>query len=95
MLDDIDGAREHGELTDGPFAAIADKLVATLGRFGAERFGELGIEFDPMQHEALMHIAADLPEGTVGTTVVQVLQPGYRVGERVIRPARVAVADPA
>lgn len=95
VLDDIDGAREHGELTDGPFAAIADKLVATLGRFGAERFGELGIEFDPMQHEALMHIAADLPEGTVGTTVVQVLQPGYRVGERVIRPARVAVADPA
>ncbi len=94
VLDDIHGAREHGDLT-GPFAAIAEKLETTLGRFGAERFGEVGIEFDPMQHEALMHIAAEVPEGAVATTVVQVLQPGYRVGDRIIRPARVAVADPA
>lgn len=94
VLDDIHLARQHGDLTDGPFAAIADKLEATLGKYGVQRFGEAGEAFDPNQHEALMHTEAELPEGTDTTTVVQVLQPGYRMGERVVRPARVAVADP-
>ncbi len=94
VLDDIYLAREHGELSEGPFAAIADKLEATLGRFGVERFGVQGEAFDPVHHEALMHIEADLPPGTERTTIVQVMQPGYRVGERVVRAARVAVADP-
>ena len=65
-----------------------------LGRFGLARFGESGQAFDPAVHEALMHTQAELPEGTEGPTVVQVLQPGYRAGERVLRAARVAVADP-
>jgi len=95
VLDDIHMARQAGDLAGGPFAAIADKLETTLGRFGVERLGEVGQEFDPNVHEALMHVEAELPEGTTGTTVVQVLQPGYRVGDRLVRAARVSVADPA
>jgi molecular chaperone GrpE len=94
VLDDIHLAREHGDLESGPFAAIADKLEATLGRFGLNRFGQPGEAFDPTVHEALMHTEAELAEGTTATTVVQVLQPGYKAGERVLRAARVAVADP-
>ncbi len=95
VLDDVHLARQHGDLSDGPFAAIADKLEAILGRFDLERFGEPGEAFDPSVHEALMRTEAELAEGTEVTTVVQVLQPGYRVGERIVRAARVAVADPA
>ncbi|MFW5471340.1 nucleotide exchange factor GrpE [Knoellia sp. CPCC 206435] len=99
VLDDIQLARQHGDLTDGPFAAIADKLEASLGKFGLVRFGAVGEVFDPMHHEALMHAAWDasnpeLPTDATSTTVVQVLQPGYRTGDQVLRPARVAVADP-
>jgi molecular chaperone GrpE len=94
VLDDVHLARQHGDLESGPFAAIAEKLEATLGRLGLTRYGEPGEAFDPMVHEALMHTQADLAEGTTDPTVVQVLQPGYRLGERVLRAARVAVADP-
>jgi len=94
VMDDVHLARQHGDLTDGPFAAVAEKLEGTLGRAGLERFGEVGESFDPAVHEALMHVQAELAPGTETTTVVQVLQPGYRVGERVLRAARVAVADP-
>jgi molecular chaperone GrpE len=97
VLDDIHAAREHGDLEGGPFAAIADKLEGVLGKFGLERYGSAGEEFDPMLHEALMHTAwpADGSVTSTGsTTVIQVLQPGYRAGEQVLRPARVAVADP-
>ena len=98
VLDDVHAAREHGDLV-GPFAAIADKLEAILGKYGLERFGAKGEEFDPMRHEALMHAPwptgdSDLPTGATATTVVLVLQPGYRAGEQVLRPARVSVADP-
>lgn len=96
VLDDIHSAREHGDLAEGPFAAIADKLQATLGRYGVEQFGVAGEAFDPALHEALMHLPeADLPEEASETTIVQVMQPGFKVGERVVRAARVAVADPA
>jgi molecular chaperone GrpE len=98
VLDDIQAARDHGDLVEGPFAAIADKLEATLGKYGLTRFGAKGEPFDPMQHEALMHAPwpadDDLPTDATSTTVVTVLQPGYRAGEQVLRPARVAVADP-
>lgn len=97
VLDDIHAAREHGDLTDGPFAAIADKLESTLGKFGLQRYGAAGEQFDPNLHEALMHTAWPQDgsvEPTDSTTVVQVLQPGYRAGEQVLRAARVAVADP-
>jgi molecular chaperone GrpE len=97
VLDDIHAAREHGDLVDGPFAAIADKLESTLVKFGLERYGAIGEQFDPSLHEALMHTAWPQDgsvEPTGSTTVIQVLQPGYRAGERVLRAARVAVADP-
>ncbi|WP_367652451.1 nucleotide exchange factor GrpE [Intrasporangium sp.] len=95
VLDDIYFARQAGDLESGPFAAIADKLEETLGRLGIERVGTVGDEFDPNVHEALMHVEAAVPEGATGTTVVQIFQPGYRNGERLVRPARVSVADPA
>ena len=94
VLDDIHAARQHGDLEGGPFASIADKLEATLSRFGLIRYGEPGELFDPTVHEALLHTDAELAEGTPDTTVVQVLQPGYRTGDKVLRAARVAVADP-
>ena len=98
VLDDVHLARQHGDLESGPFAAIADKLESVLGRFGLSRFGAPGETFDPTVHEALMHTEAELAEGTTETTVVQVLQPGYRqstgAGDKVLRAARVAVADP-
>jgi len=94
VLDDIHLARQHGDLEGGPFAAIAEKLDGALTKIGVERFGQPGDAFDPAFHEALMHVEAELAEGTAGTTVVQVLQPGYRMGQRLIRAARVAVADP-
>ena len=90
VLDDVDRARQHGELT-GPFAAIADKLDASLARFGIERYGTVGEEFDPTVHEALMHQAD--PETTTAT-VNLVIEPGYRIGERVVRAARVSVVGP-
>jgi len=94
VLDDIHLARQHGDLESGPFASIAEKLEAILARYGVERYGEPGTAFDPEVHDALMHVEEELAEGTDTTTVVGVLQPGYRIGERVIRPARVSVADP-
>ena len=90
VLDDIELARQHGDLT-GPFASIAEKLEGTLQRFGVERYGAAGEPFDPEVHEALMHAhSADVTE----PTVQQVLQPGYRTPDRILRAARVAVVDP-
>lgn len=90
VLDDIDAARSHDELT-GPFAAVADKFETSLGRFGWERYGAAGEAFDPTVHEALMHAHSD---DVTEPTVVQVLQAGHRVGDRIVRAARVAVAEP-
>jgi molecular chaperone GrpE len=90
VLDDIELARQHGDLT-GPFASIAEKLQGTLARFGVEQYGLAGEAFDPAVHEALMHShSADVTE----STVQQVLQHGYRTPDRILRAARVAVVDP-
>ncbi|MGO1835108.1 MAG: nucleotide exchange factor GrpE [Actinomycetaceae bacterium] len=88
VLDDLALARQHGDLT-GPFLSIADRLEQALTQqFGFERYGEVGEEFDPAIHEALMSSpGADLTVDTID----QVLQPGYRLGEKVLRPARVSV----
>jgi len=91
VLDAIDQAREHGELSGG-FKSVADSLQAALGRLGLVTYGEKGDPFDPKIHEALTHsYSADVAEDTC----VEILQPGYKVGERILRPARVAVAEPA
>ena len=90
VLDDIGRAREHGELTGG-FKSVAESLEGIVVKLGLTSFGESGDPFDPTLHEALMHsYSADVTE----PTAVQILQPGYKVGERIIRPARVAVAEP-
>lgn len=92
VLDEIELARQHGDLT-GTFATTAGKLESILGdKFGLVRFGEKGEAFDPMLHEALMAVeSAEVTEPTIEL----VLQPGYRLGERVVRAARVQVANPA
>jgi molecular chaperone GrpE len=90
VLDDIGRARDHGDLNGG-FRSVGEALEATTTKLGLVRFGEPGDVFDPTVHEALMHEYSD--EVTV-PTCTQVLTPGYRFGSRVLRPARVAVAEP-
>jgi molecular chaperone GrpE len=90
VLDDIGRAREHGELTGG-FKSVGESLETTATKLGLQSFGDVGEPFDPRVHEALMHSYS--PEVTE-PTAVQILQPGYKVGDRIIRPARVAVAEP-
>lgn len=90
VIDDIDRAREHGDLT-GAFAAVAEKLQATLAKVGLTAFGEKGDAFDPNRHEAVMHSeSSDVTE----PTCVRVFRPGYLLGERLVRAAMVEVADP-
>jgi molecular chaperone GrpE len=90
VLDDIDRAREHGDLV-GPFAAVAEALTAVTGKLGLVGFGEMGDPFDPTRHEAVAHqTSADVAE----PTCVEVMRRGYTLGERLLRPALVAVADP-
>ena len=89
-LDDIDRAADHNELTGG-FKAVADKLAAITNRFGLEKYGTEGEEFDPQIHEALLH---DTSADVKASTASKILQPGYKYKERILRPARVAVTDP-
>jgi len=88
VLDDIDRARQHGEL-EGAFRSVGEALESTVSRLGLESFGAAGEPFDPTVHEALTHEASD---EVSEPTVVAVYQPGYRYADRVLRPARVAVA---
>ncbi len=90
VLDDVRSAREHGELTGG-FKAVADEIERVTTKYGLQTYGEAGDPFDPHIHEALLHAHA---EGIDGPTCVEILQPGYRIGDHVLRPARVAVAEP-
>ena len=91
VLDDIGRAREHGELTGG-FKSVAESLEAAVAKLGLTSYGEDGDPFDPNLHEALMHsYSPDVTE----PTCVRVLQPGYKIGDRTLRAARVAVAEPS
>ena len=91
LLDDVDRAEQHGELIGG-FKAVADQLAAITTRIGLEKYGTEGDAFDPQIHEALMHETSS--EVTVATAT-KILQPGYKYKERILRPARVSVTDPA
>jgi molecular chaperone GrpE len=91
ILDAIGQAREHGELSGG-FKSVADSLLATVAKLGLVTYGEKGEPFDPKVHEALASLTS--PDVTEDTCI-DILQPGYRVGDRILRPARVAVAEPA
>ena len=90
VLDDIGRARDHGDLNGG-FRSVAETLEATVTKLGLERYGEPGDPFDPKVHEALMHEYSDEVDVP---TCMQILMPGYRYGSRILRPARVAVAEP-
>jgi molecular chaperone GrpE len=91
VLDAIDKAREHGELSGG-FEKVAESLQSALGKLGLVAYGEKGDPFDPNIHEALTGFPS--PEVTEDTCV-EILFPGYKVGDRILRPAKVAVAKPA
>lgn len=92
VLDDLDRAEQHGDLGDGPFAVIAHKIRSILEKKGLDKFGEAGEAFDPQLHEAI----ARLPQpGAESETIADVVEAGYRIGERLLRPAKVAVAVPA
>jgi molecular chaperone GrpE len=91
VLDAINQAREHGELSGG-FKSVADTLQSAVGKLGLVAYGEKGDAFDPKIHEALTHTySPDVTEDTC----VEIFQPGYKVGDKILRPARVAVAEPA
>lgn len=91
VLDSVEAAREHDELTGG-FKLVADELEKICAKYGLETFGEVGEEFDPQVHEALMQLPY---EGEVSVpTVSAVMQRGVKLDERVLRPARVGVANP-
>jgi molecular chaperone GrpE len=93
VLDDLDRAEAHGDLT-GPFKSVADKVVAVTQKLGLEPFGLEGEPFDPSVHEAVQHEASTV-EGPTVTVVSAVLRRGYRIADRVLRPAMVTVADRA
>jgi molecular chaperone GrpE len=90
ILDDIGRARDHGDLV-GPFKVVGEALEQAVAKLGLVKFGEEGEQFDPTQHEALMHEYSDEVDEP---TCVRIFMPGYRFGERIVRPARVAVAEP-
>jgi molecular chaperone GrpE len=91
LLDDVERAEQHGELTGG-FKAVADQLNSITTRIGLEKYGVEGEAFDPQIHEALMH---ETSTDVAVPTASKILQPGYKYKERILRPARVSVTDPA
>ena len=90
VLDDLDRAAEHGELTGG-FKAVADRINSIVEKLGLSKFAEAPVPFNPEIHEALTHESST---EVTQPTASKILQPGYKYKERVIRPARVAVTDP-
>lgn len=92
VLDNLDLAKSHGELTGG-LKAIADQLDSVFGKLGLEPVGAVGDPFDPSLHEAVMHDVSDDPAITE-PTVTTVMRPGYKHGDRLLRPAMVGVSDP-
>jgi molecular chaperone GrpE len=89
-LDDIDRIREHGQMDDS-FKAVATKIDKTFAKFGVKKFGEKGEDFDPTKHEAVLQKPD--PEAKK-ETVDTVVEAGYRIGDRVVRAARVVVSMP-
>ena len=92
VFDDLSLAEAHGDLAEGPMVVIVAKLRASLEKFGLTAVGEKGDVFDPYQHEALVQLPTP---GVTVNTVADVIAPGYKLGERLLRPAKVAVAVPA
>ena len=92
VMDDLDRADAHGDLAGGPLELVAQKLRSSFERYGLVAVGEVGEAFDPAKHEAMVR----LPEaGAEGETVADVIEGGYILGEKLVRPAKVAVKVPA
>ncbi|WAA65879.1 nucleotide exchange factor GrpE [Microbacterium oxydans] len=93
VLDDLDRAAQHGDLVEGtPFAVIAEKVRVVVERLGVVAYGEKGEEFDPQRHEAIFQQPTP---GAEKTTILEVVEVGYRLGDVELRPAKVVVAVPA
>jgi len=91
-IDDLDRADKHGDLVEGaPLTLVSQKLRAGFAKYGLQQIGEVGEPFDPKKHEAIVQLPT--PDVT-SNTVADVLEPGYMIGERLIRPAKVAVSVP-
>ncbi|OIH95890.1 nucleotide exchange factor GrpE [Curtobacterium sp. MCBA15_009] len=91
-LDDLTRAEAHGDLTEGPMQVIGQKIRGGFDKFKLVQIGEKGEAFDPNIHEAIVQLPTP---GATGQTVADVVEPGYKLGERVLRAAKVAVAVPA
>jgi molecular chaperone GrpE len=92
VMDDLDRADAHGDLAGGPLELVAQKLRSSFERYGLVAVGEVGEAFDPAKHEAMVR----LPEaGAEGETVADVIEGGYILGDKLVRPAKVAVKVPA
>lgn len=91
-LDDLARAEAHGDLDGSPFAAVAAKIRTSGEKFGLKAYGAKGEKFDPELHNALVQTpSAEVTE----TVIADVVEPGYMIGERLLRPAMVAVNIPA
>jgi molecular chaperone GrpE len=90
IVDDIERARDHGDL-GGAFKVVADRVLGLLDGLGVTAFGQAGDPFDPALHEAVIHDTSSEVSVPTATTV---LRQGYRRGDRVLRTAMVAVTDP-
>jgi molecular chaperone GrpE len=90
-VDDLDRAEAHGDLAGSSLELVAQKLHAAFARYGLRSVGEKGEAFDPHLHEAVVQLPT---EGVTVNTVADVIEPGYALGDRLLRPAKVAVAVP-
>ncbi|MGF2949684.1 nucleotide exchange factor GrpE [Microbacterium alcoholitolerans] len=93
VLDDLDRAQQHGDLVDGSaFSVIAEKVRTVVERLGVVAYGAAGEEFDPQHHEAIFQQPTP---GATASTILEVVEVGYRLGDVELRPAKVVVAVPA
>jgi len=92
-MDDLARAEAHGDLVEGaPVTLVAQKLRAAIEKFGLHQIGAKGDVFDPAFHEAVVQLPS--PDVTVNT-IADVIEPGYILGERLVRAAKVVVSVPA
>jgi len=90
-IDDLTRAEKHGDLEGSPLELVAAKIRSTFERYGLRSVGEKGEVFDPHFHEAVVQLPTP---GATEQTVADVIDPGYALGERLIRAAKVAVSVP-
>lgn len=91
-VDDLQRAESHGDLVGSPLEIVAQKMRTGFARFGLTPVGEVGEAFDHNRHEAIAKVPT---AGASAETVLDVIEVGYLLGDRLIRPAKVAVATPA